>query len=260
MIRYSGRRHAILLNVSSEKTMGQQTFAQIIREAKFRKTLLPEHHPASKAVRRVGQRIASIASDGYGGGFHEHMKHLKWEFAVINSPEVNAFVVPGGKVVVYTGLLKLIDKEDELGAVLAHEVAHVLARHSAERITESGIIDLFRMIAYWVFGLPIPQGPLAAVFFLPNSRKVETEADVIGIQLAARACYDPEAAVQVFSKLGKMEAKSVGAAVPKFLRTHPVSEDRIARIVEMLPKAKNLAEISGCSTSTSFLSSMSRFH
>ena len=234
--------------------MGQQTFAEIVKEARYKGTLLPGHHPASRAVHRVGSRVAAVASDGYGGGFHEHMKGLCWEFAVINSPEVNAFVVPGGKVVVYTGLLKILANEDELAAVLSHEVAHIVARHAAERITHGGILELLRLVAYWVFGLPIPQGPLVAVFFLPNSRKAETEADVIGVQLAARACYDPEAAVEVFSKLGRMEARTVGATVPKFLRTHPMSQDRIARIKEMLPKAESLFEQAGCKTSKGFFS------
>jgi metalloendopeptidase OMA1, mitochondrial len=88
-----------------------------------------------------------------------------------------------------------------------------------------------------------------AAFFLPNSRKAETEADVIGVQIAARACYDPAAATSVFEKLERVEKQAGGAAVPRFLRTHPVSKDRIARIREMLPKAEMLSEGEGCETS-----------
>lgn len=253
-IPYSGRKHAILVDIGTERELGAQTFKQVITEAKMTGRLLPQNHRASIAVRRVGSRIAAVASDGMGGGFQSHMQGLNWEFAVIHSPEVNAFVVPGGKVVVYTGLLRLLRTDDELAAVIAHEAGHVLARHVAERLTQGSVVELVRIIAYWAFGLPIPSGPLAAVIFLPNSRKAETEADVIGVQLAARACFDPSAAVDVFSKLGAEEAKHGGNAIPAVLRTHPVSSDRIKRIKEMLPKAEALREASGCTVTEGLFS------
>lgn len=197
-------------------------------------------------MRRVGTRIAAVAGDGYGGGYQDHMKGLHWDFAVIKSPEVNAFVVPGGHVVVYTGLLQMIKNEDELAAVLAHEAAHVLARHAAERMTQGSVMELLRFMAFWGLGVPIPQGPLVAMFFLPNSRKAETEADIIGMQLAARACYDPAASISVFTKLGEAERRNGGFSIPKFLRTHPVSGDRIKIIQKQLAKAKMLGEGMGC--------------
>ncbi|KAH7619735.1 putative Mitochondrial metalloendopeptidase OMA1 [Nannochloris sp. 'desiccata'] len=192
-IPYTGRIHAILVDPETELSLGKHTFSE---------------------SGRVGIRIASIASDGAGGGYHSHMQGLDWEFAVIHSPEVNAFVVPGGKVVVYTGLLRLLTTEDELAAVIAHEAGHVVARHVAERLT--------RVL------------------------KAETEADVIGLQLAARACYDPAAAAVVFKKLGEEEEKHGASAIPKMLRTHPVTRDRIKKINEMLPKAQLLKEAAGC--------------
>lgn len=245
-IPYTGRIHAILVDPETELSLGKHTFSEVINQAKMKGRLLPPQHPATQAVRRVGIRIASIASDGAGGGYHSHMQGLDWEFAVIHSPEVNAFVVPGGKVVVYTGLLRLLTTEDELAAVIAHEAGHVVARHVAERLTQGSVVELLRCIAYYAFGIPIPSGPLTAVFFLPNSRKAETEADVIGLQLAARACYDPAAAAVVFKKLGEEEEKHGASAIPKMLRTHPVTRDRIKKINEMLPKAQLLKEAAGC--------------
>ncbi|KDD75482.1 M48 peptidase [Helicosporidium sp. ATCC 50920] len=244
-IPYTGRSHAILVSAESEKTMGEETFKEILREAQMEGKLVPAHHPAMALVRRVGTRIARAVSDSYGGGFQEHMKGLEWEFAVINSPEVNAFVVPGGKVVIYAGLLDVIDSEDELAAVLAHESAHVLARHAAERLMQAGTLEIVRMVAYWGFGLPIPGAPLQAVFFLPNSRKAETEADLIGVQVMARACFDPRASMTMFEKLGKAEQKA-GGYVPKMLRTHPLSTDRIKAISAIIPKAETLYENSNC--------------
>ena len=247
-VPYTGRMHSILVAPETERQIGEQTFQQILQEAAAARTLLPQSHPAALAVRRVGSRIAAVAGDGVGGGFQDQMKGLQWEFAVIQSPEINAFVVPGGKVVVYSGLLRMVAREDELAAVLAHEIAHVLARHAAERITQGSVLELVRMVAYWGFGLPIPSGAMAAFFFLPNSRKAETEADAIGVQLAARACYDPSAAVEVFEKLGREEAKAGGGRTPGFLRTHPVSGDRVAAIRKMLPRAAILGEAAGCET------------
>lgn len=245
-IPYTKRRHAILISPESEMQLGEATWQQITAQAQSSRTLLPSSSPPSQLVRKVASKIAHVTSDGYGGGYQEHLKRLKWDVAVINSPQVNAFVVPGGKIVVYTGLLSMLSSEDELAAVLAHEVAHVVARHGAERLTQGSFIELGRMLLYLIMGLPIPSGPLTAVFFLPNSRKAETEADVIGIQLAARACYDPSAAVSVFEKLGRMEEKSGAGGVPKFLRTHPHSSDRIVAIKKMLSTAESLYESNGC--------------
>ena len=241
-IPYTGRKHAILVDIHTERELGAQTFRQVLMEAKMKGSLLPPSHPAVQAVTRVGRRIAAVASDGQGGGYAAHMKGLQWEFAVIHSPEVNAFVVPGGKVVVYTGLLRMLRTEDELAAVLSHEAGHVVARHVAERLTQGSVIELTRILLYWMFGLPIPAGPLTAVVFLPNSRRAEHEADVIGVQLAARACFDPAAAVEVFAKLGAEEAKHGGNMVPAVLRTHPVSSERIRKIKEQLPRAEYMRE------------------
>ena len=250
-IPYTGRMHAILINTALERQLGESTYKQILLEAKMKGTLLPPTHPATLAVRSVGTRIARVASDGQGGGYQEHMKGLNWQFSVINSNEVNAFVVPGGKVVCYTGLLRLLQSKDELAAVLAHEAGHIVGRHGAERMTQGSVLELLRFVAYVAFGLPIPAGALSAMFFLPNSRKAETEADVIGLQLAARACFDPAAAVSVFEKLGAEEARQGGAAaaVPAMLRTHPVTSDRIKRIKEMLPRAEELRLAAGCDSS-----------
>ncbi|PSC68549.1 Pentatricopeptide repeat-containing mitochondrial [Micractinium conductrix] len=245
-VPYTGRKHAIMVGPESELDLGREAFQQVLAEAKQQGALLPPRHPASQTVRRIGTRIAQAATDGYGGGYQDHLKHMEWEFAVIDSPQVNAFVVPGGKVVVYTGLLRMVRSEAELAAVLAHESAHVVARHAAERITQMGAVEVVRAIAYWVFGLPIPSGPLTAIFFLPNSRKAETEADVIGVQIMARACYDPSAMVSVFEKMGAAEKRDGGDKIPKFLRTHPHSGDRVVAIRKMLPQAEGLYEMSGC--------------
>ncbi|KAL4855091.1 Mitochondrial metalloendopeptidase OMA1 [Chlorella vulgaris] len=299
-IPYTKRMHAILVSPQSEAEMGQQTFQQVLAEARRNGTLLPPNHRAVQSVRRVGTRIAQAASDGFGGGFQGHMEGLEWEFAVVDSPQVNAFVVPGGKAsgsgalhpgmtagctfglthpncaalqaahnlaarlnacphpdigCVGLGLLRMVANEDELAAVLAHEGAHVVARHAAERITQMGAVEVARMMAYWLFGLPIPSGPLSAIFFLPNSRKAETEADLIGLQIMSRACYNPTAMITMFEKMGHAETREGGDRTFKFLRTHPHSSDRIKAIQAMLPTAEGLYEMSGCDTARGTLAS-----
>ena len=253
-IPFTHRMHAILVTTEMERQLGESTFAQIKTEAARAGTLLPAHHPASRAVERVGRRLAAVASsdgarDGIaalGGGYTAHMAGLAWEFVVIEDDQCNAFVVPGGKVVVYTGLLRLLKSEKELAAVLAHEVAHVLARHVAERITRTQAAGIAQTLAYAALGIPIPAGFFELALFLPNSRKAETEADAIGVRLAALACYDPAAAATVFAKLGAAEAASGGPQVPTMLRTHPLSADRVDRVHAEMPAARALYEKAGC--------------
>ena len=111
------------------------------------------------------------------------------------------------------------------------------------------------MVLYWAFGIPLPLGALELALFLPNSRAAETEADVIGVRLAARACYDPSAAATVFEKLGEAErrASGGGAGVPAFMRTHPLSDKRVKRVRAELPAARLLYEKAGCSLPRSAL-------
>lgn len=256
-IPYTGRKHCILVPTSMEQSIGQNTFQQIRSEAKSQGTLLPDHHPYVKMIKRIGMKIAQKASDSSGvSGHMEHMKGLKWEFAVIDSDQVNAFVVPGGKVVVYTGLLQLLHgpaMETQLAAVLGHEIAHVVARHAAERMTQSEVSGLIQTAVCIAVGIPIPAGAVAAVFFLPHSRRSETEADSIGMRLAAKACYDPAAAAAVFQKLGAEEAKAGGAQIPGFLRTHPLTENRIKNVQKQLPAASVIYEASGCEGSKRYM-------
>ena len=256
-IPYTKRRHSILVSASTERALGDSAFEQVVKEAQLSRTLLrPNSRPALQ-VRNIAQRITAVAGDGFGGGYQEHLKNLQWEVAVIDSPQVNAFFVPGGKIVVYTGLMKMVSSEDELAAVLAHEVAHIVARHGAERLTQGSFLQLLSLIAYWSLGIPIPDGALTALFFLPNSRKAETEADIIGVQLAARACFDPKAAVSMFTKLGLMESKAGGDVVPKFLRTHPVTDERIKAIKKMLGVAQDLYRANGCNAQSILLERLS---
>ncbi|KAI8474498.1 MAG: peptidase family M48-domain-containing protein [Monoraphidium minutum] len=238
-VPYTHRRHAIFISPATEAQLGEQLWGETIRDAQASRKLLPPSHPLSQLVQRVGRRIAAVASDGEGGGYNGHMKAQQWEFAVIDDPQVNAFVAPGGKVVVFTGLLQIMKSEDELAAVIAHEAAHVVARHIAENLSRAQMIGLTTIVARLLLGIPLPPDLLVVSFFLPHSRSNEAEADAIGIRLLARACYDPEANVRMLQALEAQERArgGGGGSGPALLRTHPLTEDRVVRVRALLPEA-----------------------
>lgn len=187
--------------------------------------------PAYDAVQRVGEAIRDASG----------RPDLAWEFILIDSPVANAWAMPGGKVAVYTGILPIVEDEAGLAAVMGHEVAHVLRRHTLERLEEMrGVAwaGLATNIATrnssrrdeWMAAV----GGISAVgIVLPYSRRQETEADEEGLLLMARSGYDPRAAPGVWDR---MSAKG-GRRPPEFLSTHPDPEDRAARLRDLLPTA-----------------------
>lgn len=229
----TGRRQVMLVSPSEEAQMGLSAFDQIKKEEKV------SQDPAANAqVQRVGKRIAqSVGRD---------IPNARWEFVVFDSPQVNAFALPGGKVGVYTGLLKLAGSDDELAAVMGHEIAHVSSRHGAERTSQNYLISggaalaqigmevqnvdpAKRTAIMSAYGIAANLGAL-----LPYSRLHETEADRIGLRFAAGAGYDPRAAVSFWKKMaanGRNQGKP-----PVWMSTHPSDEQRIRNLEELAPK------------------------
>jgi len=245
-VPFTGRRHSVMfVSPEMEASMGRQTFAEIRREAASRNALLPDSHPAARLVARVGGRVAAAAEtagEGPGAGDAGHMRGLAWEYAVVDDPQVvNAMVAPGGKVVVYTGLLRLVGgNADELAAVLAHEASHVLCRHHAERLGRANFAALANVLARWLLGVPVPGAVVALALVLPHSRANEREADAVGVRLAARACFDPAANVRMLKRLAAVEARGQsggGAGGLALLRTHPLTAERVAAVEALLPAA-----------------------
>ena len=193
----------------------------------------------NERVRRIGLRIAEAVGDA--------LPDAKWEFVVFDQPEtVNAFALPGGKVGVYTGLLKLAKSDDELAIVMGHEIGHVTARHGAERISQGTLVTGAGVLLDATtkdnknhdlilagYGLVSTGGMLAF------SRAHESEADYIGIRYAAKAGYDPRAAITFWQK---MEKESKGSHVPAFLSTHPTHEKRVADLQGWMPQVLPLYE------------------
>jgi len=233
----TGRSQLMLVSQSEEAQMGLASFVQIKKQEKI------SADPAANArVQRVGRRIA--ASVG------REIPNAQWEFVVFDSPQVNAFALPGGKVGVYTGLLKLAATDDELAIVLGHEIAHVTSRHGAERTSQNYAIAGIGALA--AIGMEAKQvdpakrnmilsaygiGSQVAVA-LPYSRLHESEADGIGLKFAAGAGYDPRAAVTFWKKM----AAQGGQKPPALLSTHPSDVDRIRNLQQLAPRYMILYE------------------
>lgn len=233
----TGRKSLVIVPPEQEAALGAQAFQEVRAQEK-----VSNDAAAIARVARVGRRIAAAV----GGD----LPCAQWEFVVFDSPEVNAFALPGGKVGVYTGLLKLASSDDELAIVIGHEIAHVTARHGAERMTIDQGVQLFGGAVGGVAESRLsPQASqlVKAAYgagtqllgVLPHSRLQESEADKIGLRYAARAGYDPRAAIAFWHK---MNAQAGGAKGPAFLQTHPSSEDRIAKLEAELPSVISIYE------------------
>ena len=197
---------------------------------------LSQDQNATAMVQRVGRRIAAVAD----------LPKAQWEFVLFSNSQANAFCLPGGKVGVYSGLLPITLNEAGLATVLAHEVAHAVAHHGAERISRVlaiqglGIAVISQMnnvnsntrnLLYAAYGLGTTLGTE-----LPHSRLQESEADEIGLIYMARAGYHPEEAIRFWERFAEHNRQQ-GSRVPWFLRTHPLDEERISNLRRLMPKA-----------------------
>ncbi|MFQ6686663.1 M48 family metallopeptidase, partial [Bordetella pertussis] len=215
---------------------GQQ-YAEIVQEARA-KGLLDRDPAQLSRVRAISQRL--IAQTGV---FRADAANWPWEVHVLSVDEVNAWCMPGGKIAVYTGLLAHIKPtDDELAAVLGHEIAHALREHARERVSQQMATSIGLSVLSMATGSPGASdlgGKLTEVMFtLPNSRTHETEADRMGVELAARAGFDPRAAVTLWQKMGAAD----GNAPPEFLSTHPSASTRIGELQQALQKVLPLYE------------------
>ncbi|KAL7108464.1 hypothetical protein ACP275_06G114100 [Erythranthe tilingii] len=164
-----------------------------------------------------------------------HLEGLKWEIIVVDDPMINAFCVPGGKIVVFTGLLDRFRADAEVATVIAHEVGHVVARHSAEQVSKNLWLTILQLILYQFFMPDVVNTMSHLLLRLPFSRRMEMEADYIGLLLLASAGYDPRVAPQVYEKLGKVAGDSV---FQDYLATHPSAKKRS----QFLSQAKVMEE------------------
>ena len=233
------------LNIMGDQQLSQLSLTQY-REL-LQKSKLSTNRTQVAMVRRVGSRIARACEQFLRmNGLESEIKNYQWEFNLIDDPKtVNAFCMPGGKIAVYSGILPICKNETGLAVVMGHEVAHALAKHGNERMSQALLIQLGGI----ALAVALAEKPAAtqtaflAAFglgatvgiMLPYSRSHEYEADRIGLTLMAMAGYDPHAAVGLWQR---MDAQSKGKSKPpEFLSTHPVPASRIEFIKKYIPEA-----------------------
>ena len=229
----TGRSQRVAISEEQQEDLGEQAYAQVLSENRGE---VVSSGSDAEVVQRVGERIAEAVGDDDPG--------FEWEFTLIDAPEANAFCLPGGKVAVYTGILEVAQTEEGLATVMAHEIAHAIAQHGAERMLQEQLtqVALTSVSASLASQDPAVRGALLGLFgagaqygvLLPFSRDHESEADHIGLIYMARAGYDPREAVGFWERMAQARG---GQAPPEYASTHPSSETRIEQIQGWLPEA-----------------------
>ncbi|GMI38237.1 hypothetical protein TrCOL_g803 [Triparma columacea] len=229
----SNRSRHILTTPHYEAQLGSASFEQIKKSSSL--TILPPSHPASSTVSAIGHRLAATSTDA----------NKRWNFVTVSDKsQPNAFALPPGHIVIYSGMFKYARTESELAAVIAHEIGHVLARHTGEKVTDSGVSSLATLALAGISGLIFGGDSSAAAFKvltigksflyeLPHSRDMEREADLIGVELMGRACFDPRDASKVFERMEKDEKRKGGGrggGGSSYLSTHPSHGERVGNL------------------------------
>ena len=238
---YTGRKQLLMTSVNQEMQMGAQAYDQVKSDPNMRLSQDPRE---IEPVKRVAARIVEAAKRSK---YSEMAKQFQWEVTVIKDDKTaNAFALPGGKMAVYTGIFPVAKTEAGLAAVMGHEVVHALARHGAERMSQGQVANVGLQVVGAAIGMSggnpmLGQATMAALgvgaqvgVLLPFSRKHESEADYVGILLAADAGYDPRESVALWERMAQL---SGGGGPAEFLSTHPGHDTRIDQLKEWMPEA-----------------------
>lgn len=231
-----------IISVSNEEAaaLGAQAYREVLSQHQAVQT-----GPAAERVRAIAERIAEAAEASLDVDY-------QWEVALLRSDAANAFALPGGKIAVLTGLLDVARTDDQLATVIGHEVAHVLARHGSERMTQEKLAATGRLAVGVAIGDLDPASQTAILgalglgtqfgVLMPFSRIHEAEADRIGLIVMARACYDPRAAIDMWTNM----AQGAGDGPPEFLSTHPSHGSRIEALQGWMEEALAARAEAGC--------------
>lgn len=232
------------LSLIPESTLQQEAVTQYQSFLSQNKVVSSSSNRDAEMVKRVGSRIANAITKYYASkGLSQELAGYKWEFNLVQSPEVNAWCMPGGKVVVYTGLLPITQNEAGLAIVLGHEITHAVAHHGQERMSEALVAqgvqlggDLFTQNNPKVNNIfNAIYAPTAQIgVLLPNSRQQEYEADHYGLIFAAMAGYNPREAIPLWERMAKLNE---GKQVPEILSDHPLDSKRIAKLKKYMNEA-----------------------
>ncbi|RYY50287.1 MAG: M48 family peptidase [Chitinophagaceae bacterium] len=232
------------LKLFPESTLQAEAVSQYQSFLSENKVVSSSNNRDAEMVKRVGTRLATAITNYYKNQSNSvDLSNYKWEFNLVNNPQVNAWCMPGGKVVVYTGLLPVTKNEAALAVVLGHEITHAIAQHGNERMSQVALAQGLEVAgnvftsgnakANSIFNNVFGPGAQVGVL-LPNSRKQELEADRFGLIFTAMAGYNPQEAIPFWQR---MAAASDGQKPPEFLSSHPADESRIAQLQKYMPEA-----------------------
>ena len=247
-----GRKQLLLVADQEVLAMSLTQYRDFLNDAPVDKS-----STNARQVEQVGRRIATAVETFFrNNGYEAEIKNFQWEFNLVKSKDVNAFCMPGGKIVVYEGLLPITQNETGLAIVMGHEVAHAVAKHANERISQQMALQYGGAIAGGLLGNSAAAQQIGGLVFgvgsqlgvmLPYARKHEYEADELGLIFMAMAGYDPRAAVDFWSR---MSQASGGKAPLEIMSTHPSDQNRIAKIKEHMPQALKYYEGAGVQNKT----------
>jgi predicted Zn-dependent protease len=239
-VAITGRKQFNIVPSSTMNSMSFQSYSEFLSQNK-----LSTNAQQTQMVKRCGARIQKAVEDYCAqNGLEDQLDGYEWEFNLVEDPNVNAWCMPGGKVVIYTGIMPVAQNEVGLAVVMGHEIAHAFARHGAERMSQGLVVqmggialstalddypDETKNLFMQSYGVGTQVG-----FLLPYSRTHESEADRLGLIFMAMAGYDPQKAPAFWER---MAAQSQGAGPPEFLSTHPAHETRIQNLKSLIPEA-----------------------
>jgi predicted Zn-dependent protease len=226
----TGRSQLMIVSEEQAQAASVQAYAKTVADAQIKRRL-DTNAARTARVRGITDQLVAQAKTLMPG-----TAGWAWEMHVIDDPNVNAWCMPGGKMAVYTGLIdRLAPSDDELAQVIGHEISHALLQHGRERMSRAVATNMALQVGSVAAGVDLTGLETVAMVALelPNSRGAELEADKVGIELAAKAGYDPQAAVTLWQKMSQLSA---GARTPQWLSTHPSDETRIAQLRALVPQ------------------------
>lgn len=246
---YTGQAAHYGASPAEEAQLGAQAYQQVLGEAQQQGALLPASDPRAQQITAIADRLIARVPQVAADLAKEHdqpapdLSGYQWQVSVVDSAEANAFCLPGGKIVVYTGLIPVAQNADAMAVVIGHEISHALLRHGSQRMAQQKLVQLGQM-AGGVAG--VDQQTMSAIgagvqygVVLPYGRGHETQADEVGLMLAAAACYDPQAAIPLWQRMSQLNN---GQRPPEFASTHPDPSNRIAHLQQLMPQAEQFEQ------------------
>ncbi|MFD0738588.1 M48 family metallopeptidase [Lysobacter koreensis] len=249
---YTGEKAHYGASAEEEVQLGAQAFQQVLGDANAQGALLPADAQVSQQIRQIANRLvtkvpqvtADLAAMNQQAAPTDY-QGFQWDVAVIQSEDANAFCLPGGQMAVYTGLLPIAQNQDAMAVVMGHEIAHALLRHGSQRMAQQKLVQMGQMAAGVALGGMDPgqqQAVMAALgagaqygLILPYGRNHETQADKVGLMLAAAACFNPREAIPLWQRMSELGG---GERPPEFASTHPDPANRIQTLQSLMPQAE----------------------